>query len=161
RNSSKALLPRDDVVQCIEARALALQGWPKDVFVERLWAQRYGVGGHYTWHYDWSRRGARGEGRVSSFMVFLGDACEGGGTAFPRVRRPGGRWWCGVIECGGNKGKGEEEMGVTFKPIAGSAVYWENFKPGDEGGWEETWHAGLPVTKGEKVGLNIWSWYQP
>ena len=43
-----------------------------------------------------------------------------------------------------------------FKPRAGNAVYWENFRA-DGTGYDETWHAGLPVTKGVKVGLNIWS----
>lgn len=52
-----------------------------------------------------------------------------------------------------------ENAGTVFKPIAGNAVYWENFRPDGTGrGWQETWHAGLPVEKGTKVGLNIWSW---
>lgn len=49
--------------------------------------------------------------------------------------------------------------GVIFKPLAGNAVYWENFRPDGTGrGWDETWHAGLPVKQGTKVGLNIWTW---
>lgn len=49
--------------------------------------------------------------------------------------------------------------GVTFKPLAGNAAYWENFRPDGTGrGWDETWHAGLPVKEGTKVGLNIWTW---
>ena len=52
---------------------------------------------------------------------------------------------------------GEQQKGGTlFKPIPGNAVYWENFAP-DGRGYDETWHAGLPVKKGSKVGLNIWS----
>lgn len=47
--------------------------------------------------------------------------------------------------------------GVIFKPIPGNAVYWENIRA-DGSGYPESWHAGLPVTKGEKIGLNIWSW---
>jgi prolyl 4-hydroxylase len=46
----------------------------------------------------------------------------------------------------------------VFKVVPGNAVYWENFMADGTGrGYEETWHAGLPVRKGVKVGLNIWS----
>jgi len=159
RNSSKALLPRDATVQCIENRARQFQGWRPDVYIERLWAQRYEAGGHYTYHYDWSGDlTARRGGRVSTFMIYLDDGCTGGGTEFPRIQRPLGQGWCDVIECDDSAEAREE--GVTFKPVRGNAVYWENFRP-DGKGYEETWHAGLPVKSGTKVGLNIWSWYQP
>lgn len=46
-----------------------------------------------------------------------------------------------------------------FKPIKGNAVYWENMRS-DGTGYEESWHAGLPVESGEKIGLNIWNWFQ-
>lgn len=49
------------------------------------------------------------------------------------------------------------EMGVEFKPIKGNAVFWVNMRS-DGKGYEETYHAGLPVTEGFKIGLNIWSW---
>lgn len=92
-------------------------------------------------------------------MVYLDDQCTGGGTEFPRLKRPIGDRWCKLIECGGDASQ-EDEYGVTFKPVKGNAVYWENFRP-DGRGYEETWHAGLPVKSGVKVGLNVWSWYQP
>jgi prolyl 4-hydroxylase len=107
-------------------------------------------------------------------MVWLGDKCKGGGTRFPRLERPVEGEWCRFIECGDADGvgagsdigvEGEDDevveggMGITFKPIKGNAVYWENMKE-DGTGFEESWHAGLPVTEGEKIGLNIWSWYQ-
>jgi prolyl 4-hydroxylase len=76
--------------------------------------------------------------------------------------------WCRFVECPeGNQGEGGEEeeseedgaKGVVFKVAPGNAVYWENFMADGSGrGYEETWHAGLPVTKGVKVGLNIWTW---
>jgi prolyl 4-hydroxylase len=78
---------------------------------------------------------------------------EGGGTEFPLLRLAGRKErWCRFIECGDD----DEGEGVTFKVKAGNAVYWENFQPNGRG-YEETWHAGLPVKKGVKVGLNIWS----
>jgi prolyl 4-hydroxylase len=160
RNSTKALLPRDDVVQCIEQRAREFQGWRKDVYIERLWAQKYEAGGHYTYHYDWSGDlSTRSGGRLSTFMVYLSAECEGGGTKFPRLERPEGGSWCEFVECGAVEDDGEGE-GVVFKPKEGAAVYWENFRP-DGRGYEETWHAGLPVKSGSKIGLNIWSWWQP
>ncbi|KAE9988910.1 hypothetical protein EG328_005620 [Venturia inaequalis] len=154
RNSSKALLPRDKTVQCIESRAREFQGWQPDVYIERLWAQKYNAGGHYTYHFDWSGDlGRRRGGRISTFMVYLDDECTGGGTKFPRLRKPKGEAWCGVLDCG-------DAEGVTFKPVRGNAVYWENYGA-DGKGFEETWHAGLPVESGVKVGLNIWSYILP
>jgi prolyl 4-hydroxylase len=95
----------------------------------------------------------------------LGAECEGGGTNFPRLKRPGGKDWCRFLECeedeqGGESGQGQVKEGITFKPIKGNAIFWENLRP-DGTGYPETWHAAYPVTSGTKVGLNIWSWYQP
>lgn len=102
-------------------------------------------------------------------MVWLGDECEGGGTRFPRLTKPESEHWCKFVYCGGrgaaesdgDRDNEDEEQasGVTFKPIKGNAVYWENMKP-DGTGYEESWHAGLPVLSGTKIGLNIWSWLQ-
>lgn len=110
---------------------------------------------------------------MSSFMAWVdasaGEDGElvGGGTEFPLLRRLSlDERWCRFVECDQDViGDGSQAhdttavQGVVFKPIAGNAVYWENFRPDGTGrGWEETWHAGLPVTQGIKVGLNIWSW---
>ncbi|KAK5165952.1 uncharacterized protein LTR77_008876 [Saxophila tyrrhenica] len=154
RKSEKALIPRDDVVQCIEQRALSIQGWPKDTFIERLWTQRYNVSGHYSFHYDWSTA-TKEAMRVSTFMVYLKADCEGGGTNFPRLRMPDDPKWCRYIQCGKDAG-GE---GVTFKAKEGNAIFWMNFDS-ERRGYKEVIHAGMPVTKGTKIGLNIWSWYQ-
>ncbi|TVY93292.1 Prolyl 4-hydroxylase [Lachnellula willkommii] len=160
RFSEVALVDRDDVVRCIEHRSRAFQGWRPDLHIERLRTQRYGVGGHYKHHYDWSG-GSREADRVSTFMVYVDADCEGGGTEFPRMKMPNvekGRW-CEFLDCeknGPEGGKGND-FGVTFKAIKGNAVFWENL--GSDGrGYEQTFHAGLPVLRGEKVGLNIWSW---
>jgi prolyl 4-hydroxylase len=161
RNSSRAMLPRDDTVQCIEKRALEFQGLPADVFIERIWAQKYETGGHYAHHFDWSGElASRGAGRISTFMVYVQAPTRGGGTEFPRLERPPAAAWCEVLECQQPQEAQQESIGVTFKPRAGSAVYWENFQPNGKG-WEELWHAGMPIEEGTKVGLNIWSWYQP
>ncbi|KAL3464381.1 hypothetical protein BJX64DRAFT_254864 [Aspergillus heterothallicus] len=122
-----------------------------------MWAQRYNVSGHYTHHYDWAGTARdRGGDRLSTFMVYLKAECKGGGTNFPRMRRPRDRRWCDFVDCEQKEGR----EGVTFKPIKGNAVFWENLRA-DGSGYPETWHAAFPVEEGEKVGLNIWSWYQP
>ncbi|KAI0481524.1 hypothetical protein F4859DRAFT_423288 [Xylaria cf. heliscus] len=171
RDSEVALIPRTDVVRCIEARARSFQGWRDDLWIERLRTQRYGPSQHYAHHFDWGS-GAQGWGRVSSFMVWVqANDIEGGGTEFPRLPRNGpDQPWCRWVECpdpeSANAGDetprkedGEPITGVTFKVVPGNAVFWENFRPDGTGrGWPETWHAGLPVTRGMKVGLNIWSW---
>ena len=169
RDSSKARLPRDNVVRCIEARALAFQGWPADTYIERLWAQKYEKGGHYSHHFDWGRSpGKTGGGRVSTFMVYLQgeeSGLKGGGTQFPRLVNSGGSpKWCELVQCQYQHPEAEclveEDMGMVFRAIGGNAVYWENFDKDGEG-YPETLHAGLPVEEGVKVGLNVWSWRQP
>lgn len=180
RDSSVAILPRTDIVRCIEARAGAFQGWRRDLWIERLRTQRYVAGGHYSHHFDWSSN-VDGWGRVSSFMAWVdaADGLEGGGTEFPLLETAtegNAQKWCDLIECEGEKaggeggqgeqkrlgdeerekGEGVEGKGTAFKVVPGNAVYWENFAP-DGRGYDETWHAGLPVKKGVKVGLNIWS----
>ncbi|KAI9928984.1 hypothetical protein ASPWEDRAFT_368911 [Aspergillus wentii DTO 134E9] len=154
RLSDRALLDRDNVVRCLEERARAFQGWQPHLYIERMWAQRYNASGHYKNHYDWAGSLARGGDRVSTFMVYLSAECEGGGTNFPRMKRPVSEKWCRFIECG------SEQEGTTFRAIQGNAIFWENLRP-DGRGYEETWHGANAVTAGTKVGLNIWSWYQP
>lgn len=158
RKSEKAPLSRTSTTTlCVEQRALSLQGWRSDVFIEKLWAQRYRIGDHYKHHYDWGAASKSG-GRVSSFMVWLNSDCEGGGTNFPHLPRHEDDKWCIFHEC--ESPVTDDHPGTTWKPIVGNAVYWENFRT-DGSGYEESWHAGLPVTRGTKVGLNIWSWWQP
>ncbi|OIW33815.1 2OG-Fe(II) oxygenase family oxidoreductase [Coniochaeta ligniaria NRRL 30616] len=159
RDSEVALIPRTETVRCVEARARSLQGWREEVWIERLRVQRYRPGGHYSHHFDWSS-GRGGWGRVGSFMAWVDDddaGLVGGGTEFPLLRRRGDARWCRFVEC--PSADDEETAGTVFKPIVGNAVYWENFRSDGSGrGYEETWHAGLPVLEGVKVGLNIWSW---
>lgn len=187
RLSDRALLQRDNVVRCIEDRARSFQGWKPHLYIERMWTQRYNTSGYYQYHYDWSGSSALGGDRISTFMVYLGDNCTGGGTNFPRMSMPRGQdKWCRFVECDEdagdvkdaegieNKGKGKDHnderqrqqtqhqprKGITFKPIKGNAIFWENLRA-DGTGYPETWHAAFPVTSGTKIGLNIWSWYQP
>jgi prolyl 4-hydroxylase len=166
------VIPRTPTVRCIEARARAIQGWRDEVWIERLRTQRYLPGGHYGYHFDWSSNFG-GWGRVSTFMAYVDDGdgtLRGGATEFPRVSPPKDARWCRFLECPpaaekeGGSAQGEKmsrpaSKPSVFKALPGNAVYWENFRPDGTGrGFDETWHAGLPVEEGVKVGLNIWSW---
>jgi prolyl 4-hydroxylase len=116
--------------------------------------------------------GGRDEGEAGE------EKLEGGGTHFPRLRHPSPslaegegasqerREWCDFISCPASSSSSpssasasDSNDGVTFLPVAGNAVFWQNFDTAGRG-HKETLHAGLPVTKGQKIGLNIWSWYQ-
>ncbi|PKS05590.1 hypothetical protein jhhlp_008108 [Lomentospora prolificans] len=160
RTSSSTTVPLDDpIVRCIESRATAFQGFDTPAsHVEPIQLVRYSSGEHYHFHTDWfidpahstARHGGQ---RVSSFFgyVGVGEGTTGGGTNFPILNAPRDEAWCRFIDC-----DEEYERGVTFKPIEGNVVYWQNV--GDNGmGDDRTLHAGLPVTSGWKVGMNIWT----
>lgn len=90
-------------------------------------------------------------------MVWVDDGdgtLRGGETEFPLLPSKADSRWCAFVDC-----PAQSQQGVAFKPVPGNAVYWENFRSDGSGrGFQETWHAGLPVVEGTKVGLNIWSW---
>ncbi|KAI1349999.1 hypothetical protein F5Y01DRAFT_287177 [Xylaria sp. FL0043] len=147
--------PKDPVVRNIRQRAREFQGWRgKNTTIEPLLVQRYQVDGFYNYHFDWDESRVDGN-RVTTFMSYLVGNCTGGGTNFPFLPQPSDDRWCDVIECD-EEGK-DGYQGVTFKPIEGSAIYWENFHPNGTGHMS-VYHAGLPVKSGMKVGLNIWTW---
>ena len=77
----------------------------------------------------------------------------GGGTNFPRLEAPADGRWCDddIVDCDETW-----DNGITFKPVEGNAIYWENLAV-DGRGDERTLHAGLPVVSGGKVGMNIWT----
>jgi len=125
--------------------------------MEPLQLVKYGSGQHYHFHTDWFGDPAyshpsTGGNRQSSFFayVYVSNDTTGGGTNFPMVIPPRHEKWCDVIDC-------DEPYanGVTFLPVEGNAVFWSNFVDGR--GDDRTIHAGLPVTTGEKIGMNIWT----
>ncbi|KAE8161562.1 hypothetical protein BDV40DRAFT_301204 [Aspergillus tamarii] len=150
RKSHTALPDRDDVVQCLEQRARNSQEWEPGMTIEAISVQRYEENGFFRHHYD-----AFGEthkkDRKTTLNVFLQANCTGGGTHFPYLPRPDDERWCQFIDCD------SDLPGVTFKPIAGNAVFWENIRP-DGTVHPETLHAGMPVLSGTKIGMNIWTW---
>ncbi|KAH8897903.1 hypothetical protein GQ53DRAFT_778128 [Thozetella sp. PMI_491] len=159
RTSQSTDVRRDAVVKCIEQRALDFQGFDvQESHLEPLQLVKYGPGEHYDFHTDWFTdpqyyTSFNGGNRLSSFFVYvqvLNDT-TGGGTNFPFIEPPKDERWCGFVEC-------DEPYanGVTFRPVEGNAIFWENLTPGGVGDMR-TEHAGLPVTTGSKIGMNIWT----
>lgn len=158
RTSQSTTVPRDPVVKCVEARALAFQGFdiPRN-HIEPIQLVKYAPGERYHFHTDWftdpvHATAALGGNRISSFFgyVALGNV-TGGGTNFPLLDAPADERWCEFIDC-----DEEYENGVTFRPVEGNMVYWENLLENGEGD-QRVLHAGLPVTSGWKIGMNIWT----
>ncbi|KAI8272397.1 hypothetical protein K4K60_012859 [Colletotrichum sp. SAR11_57] len=162
RTSQSTALWRDDVVRCIEDRAIAFQGYsmPKS-HIEPLQLVKYGQGQRYHFHTDWftdpkHTTAYQGGNRISSFFGYVSVVnVTGGGTNFPMLDAPHDERWCEFIDC-------DEpwENGVTFRPVEGNFVYWENLL-WDGTGDQRNLHAGLPVTSGQKVGMNIWTRQAP
>ena len=165
RSSVSTVLPSGHLSKCISRRATSLMGWDPLSPIQALYAQRYTVGGQYVHHYDWFpddvAKSSLDGNRDATFLIYLeANDCEGGGTNFPRLDMPQESEWCQFVECSGNGTEGngaEKKRGVTFKPIVGNGIFWLNLR-NNGSGHPDTLHAGLPVTKGIKTGLNIWTW---
>ncbi|KAI1173006.1 2OG-Fe(II) oxygenase superfamily protein [Nemania sp. FL0916] len=160
RTSQSTNIEREDIVRCIEERALLFQGFDTPrASLEPLQLVKYGKGERYHFHTDWFTNpghasSAVGGNRASSFFVYVSaENITGGGTNFPMVAPPHDERWCdaGFVDC-------DEpwDNGVTFRPVVGNAIFWQNLLD-DGAGDQRTLHAGLPVTGGEKIGMNIWT----
>jgi prolyl 4-hydroxylase len=136
---------------------------------------KYGPSQEYRAHYDWPpvpwREVANGNqrfDRFSTFFVYLQANCSGGSTHFPHVYLDdvphldaiNDTKFEVISEKDGETVKVDEGGGIrrslAVRPIAGNAVFWVNMV-GQGKGNEKTFHAGMPVAEGRKVGLNIWS----
>ncbi|KAF2471663.1 uncharacterized protein BDR25DRAFT_22167 [Lindgomyces ingoldianus] len=163
RTSRSTSLATDSVIRCIEERALAFQGYETQrEQLEPLQIVEYEMGQNYRPHTDWFTSPSQttaefGGNRISSFFVYVGtsESIIGGGTQFPFLDAPKDERWCGVVNC-----DAPWEEGVTFRPIARNAVFWRNMKAGTDSkleGDRRTLHAGLPVQRGWKLGMNVWT----
>lgn len=123
---------------------------------------RYTKGQHFREHFDWfdteRMQGDSGlsksGNRATSFFAYLVADCVGGTTVFPKVPRPAGDAWCETVVCSNDDGQNVTRLEVKAK--VGTALFWHNLDANgipDEG----TLHAGMPVTDGIKVGLNVWT----
>ncbi|PHH63286.1 hypothetical protein CDD81_6143 [Ophiocordyceps australis] len=158
RTSQSTAVERDAVVRCIEQRALSLQGFDRLASqLEPMQLVRYGPQQRYHLHTDWftdptHAAAQQGGNRASSIFGYVkAHKLTGGGTHFPLLDVPRNERWCRFVDC-----DAEYDSGLTFRPIEGNAVYWDNMlEPGR--GDERTLHAGLPVVSGDKIGINIWT----
>ncbi|KAF2103755.1 putative prolyl 4-hydroxylase alpha subunit, partial [Rhizodiscina lignyota] len=117
--------------------------------------QNYGVDAEYQHHFDWFEDAKVYGGNVAStFFVYIYANCTGGGTQFPELKMPEDelKRWCEFVECDRSV-----DEGVAFKPIPGNAVYFKNLQANGTG-HPMTIHAGMPVTSGRKMGMNLWTW---
>jgi prolyl 4-hydroxylase len=87
--------------------------------------------------------------------VYLVADCVGGTTAFTEVERPKAPEWCEVLKC--QDENGEEVHWLEVQPKVGTAIFWYNLDPETGDGDVLTMHAGMPVSSGTKIGLNIWT----
>ena len=139
RTSRGAMLQRqeNELVARIEARLAFLAKWP----IERgegMQVLRYEKGNEYRAHYDWfdpempgpRKHLERGGQRVGTFVIYLTEVEQGGGTAFPGI-------------------------GLEVMPKKGGAVFFANT---DDRGVpdKQTLHAGTPVIRGVKMVANKW-----
>lgn len=143
----------DNVIRLIEDRARSLPFFSDIGDFQPIVVQNYGIAGQYRDHYDWfDDTHAIGGNIASTLFVYIHANCTGGGTNFPRLTPPEDEMWCEFIDC-----DRPIDEGVTFKPLVGNAVYWENLHTDDTGNLL-TLHAGMPVTSGNKMGMNMWTW---
>lgn len=126
----------------IEA-ATGLSADMTDSHCELMQVANYGMGGHYTPHYDYlivdrpeeerdqvDERELYAGDRTATVMFYLKDVVRGGSTVFPR-------------------------LGVHLKPELGAAAFWYNLYRNGEG-MIETVHGACPVLMGEKWVANFW-----
>ena len=105
---------------------------------EAIQAQRYDVGQQFKAHTDWFVPGSDDYARLAgmrgnrtwTFMVYLNEGMQGGGTRFTAID-------------------------FTVTPKAGMALFWNNLQP-DGSPNPLTWHCGEPVTAGHKVIITKW-----
>jgi prolyl 4-hydroxylase len=169
RNSSSCLLPSSDPTHdLVVARSKyfldkVIQEHPSTGLsyfdIEPLQLVKYGRSEYYHAHVDWfdtlhrenKRWNPRLYNRGASFFIYLEDECEGGGTLFPQITASANQSQWSELE----RLMKQDEKGLSFKPRKGNGLFWVNLKP-DGIGDDRLLHAGLPVTQGRKVGMNIW-----
>jgi prolyl 4-hydroxylase len=139
RTSRSAMLQRGEteLITRVEARLAFLARWPVENG-EPMQVVRYEPGDEYRAHYDWfdaalpgpRKHLERGGQRVGTFVIYLSEVGQGGGTAFPNV-------------------------GLEAMPKIGGAVFFANT---DRYGVPDTQtlHAGMPVVRGVKLVANKW-----
>lgn len=153
----------DTYVKCVLNRAQRFLGSMGSPDFELLSLARYDAPHQVSLHADASsepfvdKKSKRLYNRRTSFFVYVhaSDDLEGGETFFPRIPTPMDVSLStnpGVVSINNSSGA----SALAVKPISRSAVFWVGMKSNDMVNWD-TIHEGLPVTRGEKIGMNIWA----
>lgn len=139
RSSSGAFFSRGEnvLISNLEKRLAQLCDWSEE-YGEGLQVLRYEIGEEYKAHYDWfnpcqsgSRKHlAQGGQRVGTFVMYLSEVEQGGGTRFPNI-------------------------GLEVKPKKGSAVFFTNICANGIPD-RQSFHAGMPVISGVKFIATKW-----
>jgi prolyl 4-hydroxylase len=139
RTSEMAFIQRGEaeVAERIDRRLAALAHWSPDC-TEPFQLQKYGKTQEYRPHYDWldpdsaGHRAhlARGGQRLATFVLYLCDVAQGGGTVFPH-------------------------LGLEVFPKKGNALWFLNTDSHHQPD-PQTLHGGAPVVSGTKIIANKW-----
>jgi prolyl 4-hydroxylase len=139
RTSEMAFIQRGEteVAERIDRRLAALAHWAPE-YTEPFQLQKYGPTQEYRPHYDWldpdsaGHRShlARGGQRLATFVLYLCDVAQGGGTVFPH-------------------------LGLEVFPKKGNALWFLNTDSHHQPD-PQTLHGGAPVVSGTKIIANKW-----
>jgi prolyl 4-hydroxylase len=132
----------DLVLALVRARIAVLTGLPTSGF-EMTSTLRYQMGQQFLPHFDFLDKSLPGHAedfayrgqRVATFLVYLNEEYEGGETAFPLAKA---------------RYRGRKGDALFFWNVTANGVPDRN-----------TWHAGLPPTRGEKWLLSQWIRLRP
>ena len=131
-----SLIP-SEVVAALDERISETLGI-RLAYSEGIQAQRYNVGQEFKAHTDFFEPGtdeyqehaAERGNRTWTFMVYLNEGMEGGGTRFAVI-------------------------GKTFQPRKGQALIWNNLYLDGTPNYD-TLHSGMPVARGHKIIITKW-----
>jgi prolyl 4-hydroxylase len=126
-----------EVAERIDRRLAALAHWSPECS-EPFQLQKYGKTQEYRPHFDWldpdsaGHRShlARGGQRLATFILYLCDVEQGGGTVFPA-------------------------LGLEVFPKKGNALWFLNTDSNHQPD-QQTLHGGAPVVSGTKIIANKW-----
>ena len=158
RTSKTAIIPpTDHIATCVLRRVSEFQGYEPLENIEPLQVTAYQQGEQIRKHFDWQEEGYHSNVKISrnratTFFGILEADCDDCETQFTHLRAD---WeskddkWCHFVNCTSEQ--------LRVKPVAGSALFWRNLHL-DGTGDRRTEHAGLPLSRGFKTGLNVWTW---
>jgi len=139
RTSEMAFIQRGEaeVAERIERRLAALAHWPAECG-EPFQLQKYNSTQEYRPHFDWLDPDSsghqshlqRGGQRLATFILYLSDVEQGGGTVFPGI-------------------------GLEVFPKKGNALWFLNTDANHQPD-RQTLHGGAPVVSGTKIIANKW-----